>query len=110
MAEKSDLTTGRQASGDAARSALVRRCDLCGIINACDLDATPAGWKQLQLPDHTVMKVTETEAMELWKDAGRCDHKKYIEELRAQIRTPNVQSPSERGQSEPTTDTNGNRD
>jgi hypothetical protein len=28
--------------------------------------------------------------MELWKHAGRCDHKKYIEELRAQIHTQNV--------------------
>jgi len=70
-------------------SALVRRCDVCGIINACDLDATPARWKELQLPDHTVMKVTEAEAMELWKNAGRCDHKKYIEELRAKIHTQN---------------------
>jgi len=68
---------------------LVRRCDVCGIINACDLDATPARWKELQLPDHTVMEVTEAEAMELWKNAGRCDHKKYIEELRAQIHTQN---------------------
>ena len=71
-------------------SALVRRCDVCGIINACDLDATPARWKELQLPDHTVMRVTESEAMELWKHAGRCDHKKYIEELRAQIHTHNA--------------------
>ena len=75
-------------------SALVRRCDVCGIINACDLDATPARWKELQLPDHTVMKVTEAEAMELWKNAGRCDHKKYIEELRAKIHTQNAQCPS----------------
>jgi len=71
-------------------SALVRRCDVCGIINACDLDATPARWKELQLPDHTVMKVTEAEAMELWKNAGRCDHKKYIEELRAKIHAQNA--------------------
>lgn len=70
--------------------ALVRRCDVCGIINAIDLDATPARWKELQLPEHTVMKVTEAEAMELWKNAGQCDHKKYIEELRAQIHAKNA--------------------
>jgi len=69
--------------------ALVRRCDVCGIINACDFDVTPAHCKELQLPDHTVMKVTEAQAMELWKAAGRCDHKKYTEELRAKIHTQN---------------------
>jgi len=76
----------------ATCSALVRRCDVCGIINACDIDATPARWKELQLPDHTVMRVTEAEAMELWKNAGRCDHKKYIEELRAKIHTQNARA------------------
>ena len=73
------------------QSALVRRCDVCGMINACDLEATPARWMELQLPDHTVTKVTEAEALELWKNAGRCDHKKYIEDLRAKI---NNQSPN----------------
>ena len=68
-------------------SALVRRCDVCGIINAIDLDATPARWKDLQLPDHTVTKVTEAEAMELWKDAGRCDHKKLVADLLAKLNT-----------------------
>ena len=72
-------------------SALVRRCDICGIINACDLDATPEGWKDLLLPDHTVLQVTEEEALELWKTAGQCDHKNMIEELRAQIHALNAQ-------------------
>jgi len=49
------------------------------------------------------MKVTEAEAMELWKNAGRCDHKKYIEELRAKIHTQNDTSAatgSERNENE----------
>jgi len=66
-------------------TAAVRRCDICGTINACDLDATPRRIKDMQMPDHTVTQCTESEAMELWKSAARCDHKAYIAELRAQI-------------------------
>lgn len=80
---------------DAATcSALVRRCDICGIVNAIDLDATPSRWKELQLPDHTVTKVTESEAMELWKDAGRCDHKKLVADLRAKLSSQNAKGDS----------------
>jgi len=65
----------------SACSALIRVCDVCGKVNAIDLDAE----RDMQEIDHTVKLVTREEAMEAWKDAGRCDHKELIESLRAQL-------------------------
>jgi len=69
----------------AKLTALVRRCDICGIVNACDLDASPERWNELQKQDHTVFRMTEAEAMEHWKDAGKCDHSKLIADMKARI-------------------------
>jgi hypothetical protein len=70
---------------------LIRTCDICGIVNAVDLDGTPERWKELQKPDHTVTKHTEAEARKLWSErAGRCDHKSLIAHLRAQVDNHNT--------------------
>lgn len=66
-------------------TAIIRRCDTCGKVNAIDLEPTPERWAEMQLKGHTVTQVPKDEAMKLWEDSGRCDHKKLIEELRAQI-------------------------
>ncbi len=41
------------------KTAIVRRCDICGVINAIDLDASPKAANELKLPDHTVMALEE---------------------------------------------------
>lgn len=84
-------TTAQSSSASPTCSALIRRCDICGTINAVDLDATPERWKDLQLPDHTVLHVTESEAVKLWNEHGaKCDHKKIIADLRAKLSSQNV--------------------
>lgn len=63
--------------------ALVAQCDICGNITAIDLDATTANVKAMQYPDRTVRILPKEEALELWRNARRCDHKALIAELRA---------------------------
>lgn len=65
--------------------ALIRRCDICGNVNAIDLDGTSEREIEIARAGHTVTRVTEAEAMELWRSAAECDHKKLIEELRVTI-------------------------
>lgn len=55
--------------------ALVGRCDTCGNINAVDLDGTPEHEREMQHPGRTVKRVTEAEALRLWKLSARCEHK-----------------------------------
>jgi hypothetical protein len=81
------LTSG---SLHSACSALIRVCDVCGKVNAIDLDSSPEAERDMQEIDHTVKLVTQEEAMEAWKDAGRCDHKGLVESLRAQLAAPNA--------------------
>ena len=88
--------TGLPAS---AGSALIRVCDVCGKVNAIDLDASPEAERDMQELDHTVKRVTKEEAMEAWKNAGRCDHKALIESLRAQIAALNDLSSATSGAS-----------
>lgn len=71
-------------------SALIRRCDLCGNVNAIDLDWSEQHEREMQLEDHTVMRVTEAEALELWKFAKRCDHKAYIKKLESLVALQNT--------------------
>ena len=92
----SDKSKDKQKAGDGspltatAGSALVRRCDVCGTINAIDLAPnTPGDWRDMQLPDHTVLTVGQEEALRLWKTGGRCDHKKMIADLRAAVSSQN---------------------
>lgn len=63
---------------DLKGSAIVRRCDTCGIINAIDLVWSEEHERDLQLSDHVVLRVHESEALELWKGAGRCNHNQLI--------------------------------
>lgn len=73
-------------------SALVRRCNVCNVINAVDLDATPERWAEMQRKDHTVWHVDEATAIKLWNDeGGKCDHAKLIAELRAKLSPQNAQ-------------------
>lgn len=72
----------REPMSEEPRTALVRKCDTCGNVNAVDLDGTPEHWKELQLAGHTVLRVTEREACEMFKTAAKCDHKALIAELR----------------------------
>lgn len=65
--------------------ALIRRCDVCGNINAIDLDGSIVNEAEMRMADHTVTRVSEVEAMEASKLAVRCDHKKLVEQLRAEI-------------------------
>ena len=69
--------------------ALVRRCNVCGKVNAVDLDASPEAERDMHEPDHSVERLTREEAIEAWKGAGRCDHKALIESLRAQLAAHN---------------------
>lgn len=76
----------------ATCSALVRRCNVCNVINAVDLDATPERWAEMQRKDHTVWNVDEETAIKLWNDeGGKCDHAKLIAELRAKLSPQNGQ-------------------
>lgn len=68
----------------------MRLCEVCGKVNAIDLDGTPEHEAELALSDHVVMRLSENEAMKLWKDAGRCDHKAVIEALRAELAAHNA--------------------
>ena len=68
----------------------MRRCTVCDRVNAIDLDGTLEHEAELTLPDHVVMRLSEAEAMKLWKDAGRCDHKALIESLREQVKAHTV--------------------
>lgn len=88
---KPSADTVGQRSAPPSGSAIVRRCDVCGKINAIDLDWSEEHERDLQLPDHSVLRVHESEALELWKRAGRCDHKKLIEQLQAQLASPNAE-------------------
>ncbi len=73
-------------------SAIVSRCDVCGNITAIDLAPTPERRKDMEMPDHSVLTVSQEEGMRLWKtDGGRCDHKKLVEELRAALSQQNVE-------------------
>lgn len=83
-------TTTPDESGEASCSALIRVCDVCGKVNAIDLGASPEAERDMQEIDHTVKLVTREEAMEAWKDAGRCDHKGLVESLRAQLAAQNA--------------------
>jgi hypothetical protein len=72
------------------KSALVRRCNICGVINAVDLDATSERWAEMQREDHTVWHVDEQTAIQLWNDeGGKCNHKKLIAELRSKLEASN---------------------
>ena len=82
--------TALSGSLHSACSALIRVCDVCGKVNAIDLDASPEAERDMQELDHTVKRLTREEAMEAWKDAGRCDHKSLIESLRAQLASQNA--------------------
>ena len=84
------LQTAQSGSLHSACSALIRVCDVCGKVNAIDLDASPEVERDMQELDHTVKRVTREEAMEAWKDAGRCDHKGLVESLRAQLAAQNA--------------------
>ena len=66
-------------------TALIGRCDICGTVNAIDLDWSPENECRMQDKDRTVTRHTEADAMALWRTAKRCDHKALIAELRAKL-------------------------
>jgi hypothetical protein len=76
------MKTRQPAQSSSLHSALIRVCDVCGKVNAIDLDASLESERDMQELDHTVKRLTREEAMKAWKDAGRCDHKGLIESLR----------------------------
>ena len=65
--------------------ALIRTCDICGKVNAISLNVSDKEKRELNEIDHTVKLVSKTEAMRLWQDAGKCDHKTLFQELREEI-------------------------
>ena len=65
--------------------ALIGRCDICGGINAVDLDGTSENERGMQMEHRTVVRVTREEAARLWHESGRCDHKALIAGLRAEL-------------------------
>ena len=71
--------------------ALVRRCNVCGNVNAVDLDASPEAELDMHELDHSVERLTREETIEARKGAGRCDLKALIESLRAQLAAHNRQ-------------------
>lgn len=74
----------------AAGYALIGRCDTCGNINAVDLDGTPEHEREMQAEGRTVERVTETDALRLWKLSARCDHKKLVAQLREELSKHNT--------------------
>lgn len=76
----------------AACYALIGVCDVCGMVNAIDLDASEKSEREMQDVDRTVKRVTREEALEAWKGAGRCDHKSLVKSLRAQLSEHNETS------------------
>lgn len=87
--EPSNATAPRSVDQQQACYALVRRCDICGKVNAIDLEGTAENEQALQMEDHAVMRMSKAEALEVWKGAGRCDHKAIIADLRAQLAAHN---------------------
>ena len=70
-----------------SEKAIIRTCDLCGKVNAISVDVQDIEkqMSDLRLIDHTVELIPKERAMKLWQDAGRCDHKTLIQELRDEI-------------------------
>jgi hypothetical protein len=69
----------------ASPYALVRRCDVCGIVNAVDLNGNLENEMSLQMEDHVVKRMSREDALQEWKHAGRCNHKALIADLRQQL-------------------------
>lgn len=68
-------------SSTDALTALIGRCDICGTVNAVDLAWSPQNEKEMQDKDRTVTRHTRAEAIALWNNAKRCDHKATIAAL-----------------------------
>ena len=74
IAAKLSATISRMEAAIGSR-ALIRVCDVCGVVNACDLTVNDEHIRELLLPRHTVKDLPRDEALATWHDyGGRCSH------------------------------------
>ena len=67
--------------------ALIGTCEICGTVNAIDLDGTEQRQKDMQSPNRTVTRVTHDTARTLAEDMRPCAHAEDIASLRDIIRS-----------------------
>ena len=55
--------------------AFIRKCDKCKVVTAIDLDPTEEHWKEMCFYGQTIYTVSESQAIEEWKTARKCECK-----------------------------------